>query len=389
MAAIMQMGHGTENLFAEQELEGFKRVVLSPLNRTPLELEEDVSNFRSKGCDEVVFDPQLYYPKTSKKTLKSHPYFPEDFHTADQSEITWWKRLNSKIAKYASSLAVDTCISPAMQPKVWKDEYFVNLVAIANDLSTKKGERSNCLMCLPIGTGEFDDQDTAPRVASIVSQTLASGFYVVFVTDLEPRREIYDEAELLGMMHLVHDLKRTGKRVVVAFAGPEMLLLKCAGADDVGTGKFFNLRRYSPGRYEEPAGGGGQVEYWFAERLLAYLRTRDVLQLLEEGKQEFLTGGFSSGKWAREILEQLRGDEGKAWLRLSWRQYLSWFWRIEERLCSADPSAVTSPLLKAAEDNWQVLDDANILMDEVRNNGAWLRPWRKALIAFNRAITPK
>ena len=33
-------------------------------------------------------------------------------------------------------------------------------------------------------------------------------------------------------------------------------------------------------------------------------------------------------------------------------------------------------LLRDAETNWTALEDADILMEESRNDGGWLRPWR-------------
>ena len=38
--------------------------------------------------------------------------------------------------------------------------------------------------------------------------------------------------------------------------------------------------------------------------------------------------------------------------------------------------------LRNAEDNWRVLEDDGILMDDPRNDGQWLRPWRIALNRF-------
>lgn len=54
-------------------------------------------------------------------------------------------------------------------------------------------------------------------------------------------------------------------------------------ATSCATGKFFNLRRFTKSRFEEPAGGGGQLPYWVEESLFAYLRETDVLRVRDEG----------------------------------------------------------------------------------------------------------
>ena len=388
MAAAMQMGSDTENLIGGEELESYSQIVLSPLNRTPDQLRADVEQFRSAGA-QVVLDTQLYYPKTPRQTLKAHPYFPKDLYTADVSDLKWWTMVNKKIAKYGAELCADIIVSPAVHPKVWTDDYFAVSMQVADDLHAQLAGRAESLACLLVGVKNLADSAAAPRIASIASSTQANGFYVVFVSDVEPRRELHDDAEILGMLTLLHDLGRTEKKVMVAFAGPEMILEKLAGANSVGTGKFFNLRRHTQGRYEEPTKGGGQAGYLFVESLLAFLRTADILRLQGKGYGHLLTEGYSGGIWAQRILEQIATDESKATLRLSWRQYLSWFGRMERRLCGAGAPELVKSLLKNAEDNWKLLEDADILMDDRRNDGQWIRPWRQALCAFNLASRSK
>jgi hypothetical protein len=41
-------------------------------------------------------------------------------------------------------------------------------------------------------------------------------------------------------------------------------------------------------------------------------------------------------------------------------------------------------LLKNAERNWIKLDDDNILMEEMKNNGDWVRSWRRAFIEYSK-----
>ena len=196
----------------------------------------------------------------------------------------------------------------------------------------------------------------------------------MFLSDMEPRREFDDAMELAGMLIFLIELKRTGKPVWISFCGSDMIMFKCAGADHCCTGKFFNLRRFTRSRYEEPAGGGGQLPYWFEHSLLGFLREQDILRLQQEGKKHLLGVLHSGNHWARKIMEQL----GHPWLGLAWRQYLSWFWQTELLLVDK-PIELVSDWLKAAERNWLTLEDEDILLEEPRNDGRWLRPWRQAL----------
>jgi hypothetical protein len=96
------------------------------------------------------------------------------------------------------------------------------------------------------------------------------------------------------------------------------------------------------------------------------------LERLKEGTNPFSTA----------ILAQLENEPGKAWLAFAWRQFLFWFADAEARL--TDGTLDVDLLLRAAKKNWQVLEDSNVLMEEARNDGSWIRPWRRALLEFQR-----
>jgi hypothetical protein len=161
-----------------------------------------------------------------------------------------------------------------------------------------------------------------------------------------------------------------------------MLLFKAAGASHCATGKFFNLRRFTRSRYEDPASGGGQLAYWFEHSLIAFLRRADLRRLKESGFEHLIGANASDNYWSQRIIEQFISDPQKAWVGLGWRQYLSWFCKTESVIAAQEPQDLVHGWLKGAEENWLALEDRNVLFDEPRNNGNWIRPWRQALNRF-------
>jgi hypothetical protein len=59
---------------------------------------------------------------------------------------------------------------------------------------------------------------------------------------------------------------------------------------------------------------------------------------------------------------------------------MHWFADIEDRIASGETEV--KPLLQLAEANWLALEDDDVLMEESRNDGRWLRPWRRALAEY-------
>jgi hypothetical protein len=388
MSAYLQMGHDTENLVGETDLDEFTGIVLSPVNRDSPTLTQNVATFRGKGQYDIVFDPQLYLPTSDRGYLPEQPYFPTDIDTADLTSDSWWTEIVDKLVPCVTALQVDAVTSPVVLPRAWSDDYFAHCAETSDKLAAALITSSiRSLTTVMVNFNEMGEKDRALRIASIVSEANSAGYYLVIVSDIEPRRELVGEDQLAGVMMLIHELEKTGQPVLVSHCSSDMILFKAAGARHCATGKFFNLRRFTKSRYEEPAGGGGQLAYWFEHSLLAFLRGADVRRL-QDNRLAHLVGVWASNNhWAKQILELFEKNSDEAWVRLGWRQYLSWFGKTELVLTANDPLATVKTWLKSAEDNWRILEDAGVLMDEPRNDGSWIRSWRQAVGKFQRDVS--
>lgn len=380
MTAYLQMGHDTENLVGEQDLDAFEGIVLSPVNREPAALTSHVQSFRTQGDFDIVIDPQLYFPGSRRGKLPDQPYYPDDLDTADFSSDGWWTDVVTHLGDFARTLGVDAVASPVVHPRTWNDDYFARCARTSSNLTQYlHGSGIRVLATVMVDIDYTVDKEALLRMASILSGEDNSGYYLVIVTDVDTRRELSDVEELVGIMSLVRELEDTGRPVLVSHCSSDMILFKAAGASHCASGKFFNLRRYTVSRFDEPAGGGGQLPYWFEHGLLAFLRGADVLRLLDS-KFSNLVGTMSSNNcWASQILNNFRLDSPSPWLALGWRQYLSWFCKTEQTLGSGNPEELVREWLRTADDNWRNLDDNDILFDEARNDGRWIRRWRLAL----------
>ncbi len=385
MPAYMHMGHNTENLIAERDLDEFKGIILSPVNRESDYLKTSVPGIREKGDYDIVLDPQLYFPRGQRGCVNKQCYFPSDFESADLSSFAWWQSLNASLAAFATDLGVNALVSPSVHPRIWDDNYFNTCVKISYDLSQKlAGTPVRVMTTVLVNINQLGDKSFPLRVASLMSTRPSSGFYLVLSGETEPRRELSDQEELFGIMSLIRELRRTGLPVLVSHCASDMMLFRAAGATDCATGKYFNLRRFAKSRYNEPAEGGGQLPYWFEHSLVAFLRESDLLRLERSGFHD-LVGILGSGNsWSSLILANFRTVSRKPWIAWGWRQYLSWFGKTMAMLSGDDAVKIVQGWLKDAETNWMRIEDASVLMEEPRNNGTWLRPWRLALAEFVR-----
>ncbi len=379
MAVYHQMGHDSQNLLLEDNLKFYRGALLSPVNYKEEKVKAQIDQHGSDNF-EMIFDPQLYYPLSERGELPQWLYFPADVDTADQSSLAWWKILLTDIVECVKRLKPHAICSPAVVPRIYSDDYYVLNREIADDLKDRLSKEGvDVLHSVLVSMREISEADRAAEIASIVTRGNADRLFLVFVSEVEPRRELHETEDLKGAMRMIRYLENSEARVLVGFTSSDVLLWKVAGATDCASGKFFNVRRFTPSRWSMPEEGGGQLPYWFEESVMSYIRESDLVRVRKAG---LLSEASECNPYGEEILRQMDSEPEKAWLGLSWRQYMYWFGDFEKRF--DEGSINTDVLLKNAEKVWSHLEEKNILMEERQNDGSWLRSWRRAVIeAFN------
>lgn len=369
------MGHHSKNLLYVPELSIYSGAILSPVNYCEDEVISQVTALRKRKDFEIVFDPQLYYPRSKRGKLPTWSYFPSDVDTSDIQSEAWWCNVADNLSEVCSNIKPTSVCSPAFTPNRFTNNYYSLLVQLGNYFIDSLQGTNIC----PIQTVIVGLADLATmlfQISSIVSRTKASSIYLVFISNINPRRELNKVEELKGAMKLIKLLEDCGLTVIVGFSSSDLILWKTAGASICATGKYFNLRRFTSSRFDEPEEGGGQLPYWFEESLLAFLRESDIIRARNSN---VLSKASLRNPFCNNILLSI--EQGTPWLGLSWRQYLYAFGDLEYKI---DKSIIdVQRLVIDAEQTWLKLEDENILMEEMRNNGEWVRTWRRALTEFN------
>ena len=385
MSAYLQMGHNSEIFLREDGLVGFTGIILSPVNRSKGNLTTDMPKFREKNHFDIIFDPQLYCPQSERGQLQSHAYFPKDLDTADPSSDGWWQNIVTNLVEEANQLGVDAVCSPAILPKKSSAEYYARIADIYSMMADAvQGSAMRPMMTVCVTLKELEKPEDALHVASIVTRHNPKNVYLVIESEIEPRREISDP-NLLSLMVLVSSLEKSGCKTTVSHCSSDMVLMKAAGATHCASGNFFNLRRFSRSRFDEQQDEGGKlIAYWFEHNLMAFLRRADIARLLKVWPNGFIGGEHSTNIFSEQIFDQFQNEPAKAWVALGWRQNLAWFAATENDLSDDNATSLVSGWLKEAEKRWNQIEDEEILMDEKRNDGSWIRPWRQALGEFHR-----
>lgn len=383
MSAFHQMGHDSKNLLDQEELSGFAGAVLSPVNYNPDDSMSIVERLRvaRPGDFKLILDPQLYYPRhVDRGYLSQWSYFPKDFDSADRGSADYWNEMALSVAKAGHTVRAHMVASPADVPGAYDDPYYVKLVESGTALANAADFRFEPMQSAIVHLRELADQKRVLTIASIVSETPCRWIYLMVETGERPRRELTDAAGLCGLMQLIASLEAAKRSVFVAYSSSDVLLWKAAGASACSTGKYFNVRRFTKSRFEEKIDGGGVTEYWFEESLLSFIREGDLVRLKHE---QLLSEATLKNPFFALVMSAIEEPAGpRAWIALSWRQFLFWFADIERRL-SANPGLVEG-ILRDAIAQWVKLSDEGVIMHDPTNNGEWTTRWLQALLDFKK-----
>lgn len=376
MATYLQMGHESWSLLDEPGLRGFSGIVLSPVNDGPSYVQDRLARLRDMRDElEVILDPQLYNPQSARGKLSEWSYWTSEFETVDQSDPRWWKQRGREVVDDAQRLRVESVCSPAMYARVFSDEYYRLTVEVADDTLRYARERGiDTLLTAVISLRDLGNPSRALEIASILTSTDCERIYLTFLSDdIPPREPLRDGSGLATAVHLIR-LLGAHLRVHVAFVAHDASIWKAAGAHDVSSGKWFNVRRFSPSRWREEDTTGRQVAYWNEGSLLTLIRDQEVLRLQREHWFEGRT--FADNPAAGEAFDILIQSEGQAWLKLSWIQYLRW-------LCNSETlwrdRGAALGALEASDAAWGRIAALRILFTDRFNDGTHVRMWLNAV----------
>jgi hypothetical protein len=382
MSAYLQLGHDSISLVAAGELADFSGVVLSPVNSSPADLRRDVTRARDIDDMDVVLDPQLYFPAQERGHLAQYKYYPSDFETADRNSDAFWSALIEDVSLLAEQLGVNAVCSPVFVPKKYDNRYFERCMR-NYELLRERLSGIRPIMTVCVSFNEFGDANDAYNLSSRLTQVEPDEAYIILTADVKPRRELSDRESIVGMLAFLRSLEEAHCETLVSHCSSELILLKAAGVSNVASGKYFNLRRFTAGRFKEDEESGGKnMPYWFEEGLLAFLRQEDIIRIRRARLRGILRQGESDNPYGRKIMDQVETSPASAWIGLGWRQYLTWFSRTEARLSGDDASKEVSKILVKAEQNWKALRSANVVMQESTNDGSWIEPWQRAFAEF-------
>lgn len=248
MQLYLQMGHGMMALSEEMIKKwGSGSVIISPVNMNQDRLASYAKKINSYG-GEVLFDPQMFYPKEGHDKLKEYEYWPEA--GVSVSTDNGYKTINQGLLRINNTINSAAIILPGKEMSESDFAYGLQWMRISSGYF--RGKTTKPLygtLCLYPET--IRNPESIELLVEAVRSIDVDGYYLI----PHPSNNEYIVADPLwtiGMMKLISCLKLHKRKVIVGYTNHQGLLYSLAHVDGIASGTFMNTRSFVPSKFKSP-----------------------------------------------------------------------------------------------------------------------------------------
>lgn len=248
MELYLQLGHGMQGMSMEL-IEHWKSgtVIISPVNITQDKLKGFSDKIHSVGGD-VLFDPQMFYPKEGHTKLQAYDYWPaKDVSiTSNQEHINICRELlrinNSIDSKYI--------LLPGIEMREDKFDYGINLIKNSLEYFKNKTEKPLfATLCLYPET--IRNSASIEVLVELLKNINVDGYYIVPHSS-NNEYIVSDVSWSIGILKLSTCLKLLSKKVIVGYSNHQGLVYSLANVDAIASGTYMNTRSFVPAKFKSP-----------------------------------------------------------------------------------------------------------------------------------------
>lgn len=248
MDLYLQMGYGMKALSIEMlKAWGAGSVILSPVNMQQNKLIEFSDTLQSFGGD-ILFDPQMFYPKEGHSKLRQYDYWPVE--GSSLSVETNVRTVCLELLRLNNEISTTSIILPGIEMDEQSFKYGLDITSLAVEILTGKTSKSLvATVCLYSET--IRNASAIEELAERLKTLPVSGYYII----AHPANNDYlvtDPLWMIGLLKLVTCLKLAKKKVIVGYSNHQALLLSLARVDGIASGTYMNTRSFVPTKFKSP-----------------------------------------------------------------------------------------------------------------------------------------
>ena len=220
----------------------------SPLNNLQQEKLVVFSKKIQSAGGQVLFDPQMFYPKEGHLKLQAYDYWPAEGVSVTTGDGN--TAINRELLRINNLINSTDIILPGIE--MAEDQFTYGLKWMNNSASyfaQKTNKPLLATLCLYPETIR-----NSAAIEALVEQLKAipvSGYYII----PHPSNNEYivsDISWVIGLLKLLTCLKLAKKKVIVGYSNHQGLLYALANVDGIASGTYMNTRSFNPAKFKSP-----------------------------------------------------------------------------------------------------------------------------------------
>lgn len=251
MELYLQMGHGMQGMAQELiKTWGNGKVIISPVNfKNPGNESVEVLSKKIKLVGgQVLFDPQMFYPKEGHTKLQKYDYWPaEGVSIASEGG---YQPINRELFRINNQIGSAEIILPGLEMNENDLGYGLDWMSKSAEYFLSKTDKP-LLATLCLYPETIRNPVAMESLVTSLRGIPVHGFYII----PHPSNNEYivsDPSWVIGVLKLVTCLKFMKKRVVVGYSSHQGLVYSLAKTDGIASGTYMNTRSFVPSKFKSP-----------------------------------------------------------------------------------------------------------------------------------------
>lgn len=248
MELYLQLGHGMQGL-TQELIKGWGKgtAIISPVNMAQDKIVPFSKKIHTIGGD-VLFDPQMFYPKEGHLKLQAYDYWPNEGCSITSANIH--ADINRELLRINNDIGTSQIILPGIEMKEDTFEYNLEWVSSSAQYFAQKTDKQ-LLATLCLYPETIRNSASIEVLAEALRVLPVSGYYII----PHPSNNEYivsDPIWVIGMMKLISCLKLSKRKIIVGYSNHQGLVYSLAHADAIASGTYMNTRSFVPGKFKSP-----------------------------------------------------------------------------------------------------------------------------------------
>lgn len=246
MELYLQLGHGMKQITIDLSKEwNGTTAILSPRDISPVQLQTWKGGFDNVGV-KTLFDPQLYYPKSSHPGLLKYKYWDSSFGTKLEGNNSFEDELIQSILEYNDIAGCKRFIIPSAMYEYdenWIKRWKRQCEKLINATKRHVTNREHILTLAFPENLLLQTETEIENIIAEIDKFDVDGFYIVAY---QPKKKYLVDTPmwLSNLMQICAASKLSGKKVIMGYGNHQLLCLSSAGVDAIATGTFLNVRHF-------------------------------------------------------------------------------------------------------------------------------------------------